>query len=272
MSSNGQINILGLPYDQNGSYLRGPALAPDLIWQAFNSPSANTYNEQFEDLAASLTYHGYLGIDDFENDINAGVTQYLDKGQPLISLGGDHSVTYPTLLAYAKKYPQLSILHIDAHPDLYENFEDNHYSHASPFARIMENKLAQKLVQVGIRTATDHQHQQMQRYGVDYIFMNQFQEDQKMQLDGPVFISLDIDVLDPAFAPGVSHYEPGGMSTRQLINFLQHQSHLNIIGADLVEYNPTRDFNNATAMVAAKLLKELATLILKNNAYCSILD
>ena len=190
----------------------------------------------------------------------------LDTGQALISLGGDHSVTYPTLLAYADKYPELSILHIDAHPDLYENFENNPYSHASPFARILEKKLVNKLVQVGIRTATDHQHQQMQRYDVDCIFMNQFRDDLKIQLEGPVFISLDIDVLDPAYAPGVSHYEPGGMTTRQLINFLQNQEHLNIIGADLVEYNPTRDFNNATAMVAAKLLKEMATLILNKNA------
>ncbi len=265
MSRFRQINLLGLPYDQNGSYLRGPALAPDLIWQAFNSPSANTYNEQFEDLASFLSYDGSITIENFEKDIRDGIKKTLNRGQPLISLGGDHSVTYPTLLAHATKYPELSILHIDAHPDLYEDFEGNHYSHASPFARIMEAQLAQKLVQVGIRTATRHQHEQMKRYDVECIFMNQFQATQKIELKGPVFISLDIDVLDPAFAPGVSHYEPGGMSTRQLINFLQNQGHLNIIGADLVEYNPTRDVNGATAMVAAKLLKELATLILKSN-------
>lgn len=259
------INCLGIPYDQNGSFLRGPALAPDLIWQAFNSPSANTYNEHFEDMAASLSYIGCLEIRDFEKDITSGVRKHISGENGVISLGGDHSVTYPTLLAYAEKHPKLSILHIDAHPDLYENFEGNPYSHASPFARIMERGLAQNLTQVGIRTATKHQHEQMTKHNVMCIPMNAFRADQKIELDGPVFISLDIDALDPAFAPGVSHYEPGGMSTRELINFLQNQSHLNIIGADLVEYNPTRDINGATAMVAAKLLKELATLILKNH-------
>ncbi len=260
------IKCLGIPYDQNGSFLRGPALAPDLIWQAFNSPSANTYNEQHEDLATFLSYEGSLNIQNFEQDITSGVRKCISVENGLISFGGDHSVTYPTLLAYAEKYPQLSILHIDAHPDLYENFEDNPYSHASPFARIMEKGLAQHLTQVGIRTTTKHQHEQMARHKVECIPMNAFKEDQKIRLDGPVFISLDIDALDPAFAPGVSHYEPGGLSTRQLINFLQNQSHLNIIGADLVEYNPTRDINGATAMVAAKLLKELATLMLNSHA------
>jgi arginase len=259
------INCIGIPYDQNGSFLRGPALAPDLIWQAFNSPSANTYNEQHEDMAAFLSYEGCLEINDFEADITRGVRSQLEGSNGLISFGGDHSVTYPTLLAYAEKYPQLSILHIDAHPDLYEDFEGNPYSHASPFARIMENGLAQNLTQVGIRTATKHQHEQMVKHKVKCIPMNAFKEDQKIELEGPVFISLDIDVLDPAFAPGVSHYEPGGMSTRELINFLQNQGHLNIIGADLVEYNPTRDINGATAMVAAKLLKELATLMLNSH-------
>lgn len=259
------ISCLGIPYDQNGSFLRGPALAPDLIWQAFNSPSANTFNEQFEDLADALHYEGCIEIKDFEKDISAGIRHHLNGPNRLISFGGDHSVTYPTLLAYTEKYPKLSILHIDAHPDLYENFEDNPYSHASPFARIMEHNLAQNLTQVGIRTATHHQHEQMIKHQVECIPMNVFKEDQKINLEGPVFISLDIDVLDPAFAPGVSHYEPGGMSTRQLINFLQNQSHLQVIGADLVEYNPTRDINGATAMVAAKLLKELATLILNSN-------
>jgi agmatinase len=259
------ISCVGIPHDQNGSFLRGPALAPDLIWQAFNSPSANTFNERYEDMAPSLSYEGCVEINDFEQDITAGIRHHLSGSNGLISFGGDHSVTYPTLLAYAEKYPRLSILHIDAHPDLYENFEGNRYSHASPFARIMEHGLAQNLTQIGIRTATKHQHEQMIKHNVACIPMSDFKEDEKIALDGPVFISLDIDVLDPAFAPGVSHYEPGGMSTRQLINFLQHQSHLQVVGADLVEYNPIRDINGATAMVAAKLLKELATLMLNSH-------
>ena len=77
MSRFRQINLLGLPYDQNGSYLRGPALAPNLIWQAFNSPSANTYNEQFEDLASFLSYDGSITIENFEKDIRDGIKKTL---------------------------------------------------------------------------------------------------------------------------------------------------------------------------------------------------
>jgi len=149
-------------------------------------------------------------------------------------------------------------LHLDAHADLYDNFENNPYSHASPFARLMEKNALNSLTQVGIRTFNTHQKEQAQRFGVKVIEMKDFNTDFISSLQAPLYVSLDIDVLDPAFAPGISHHEPGGLSTRQLIEIIQ-QIKVPILGADIVELNPKRDINNMTAMVAYKLFKELAS-------------
>lgn len=258
-----KINVVGVPYDKNGSYLRGPALAPKEIRNAFYSASANTYNEEGVDLSDTIHFVEDLLISNFEEDIENGVFQLLDQHpEKLVALGGDHSITFPILKAYKQKYGNISLLHIDAHPDTYEDFEGNYHSHASPFARAHEHQLVENHIQVGIRTATAHQLDQMKKYGIDVVFMRDFDPNQKIKLSGKVYLTLDIDALDPAFAPGISHYEPGGMSTRDLISFLQNQQHLDIIGADIVELNPARDIQQMTAMVSAKLLKEVVTLML----------
>ena len=200
---------------------------------------------------------GEKAIRQVSEDINT----LLEKDVKIISLGGDHSITYPVIKAYAQRYPSLTILHFDAHPDLYDDFEENPYSHASPFARIMEAKLAQRLIQVGIRTMNPHQRDQAKRFGVEVIPMREWQGQLFKNFSNPVYISLDLDVLDPAFAPGVSHYEPGGMNTRELISVIQNLK-ANIVGADIVELNPRTDRGGVTAMVAAKLLKELMAKML----------
>ncbi len=183
-----------------------------------------------------------------------------DKLAP-ISLGGDHSITYPIIKALSRKYADLSILHFDAHPDLYDDFQGNRYSHASPFARIMEEKLAKRLVQVGIRTINAHQREQIERFGVEVLEMKSYDEHYELQFDSPVYISFDVDALDPAFAPGVSHREPGGLSTRQAIDLIRRMKG-NVVGADIVEFNPRMDPLHITGTVCAKLLKEIAAKML----------
>jgi agmatinase len=158
--------------------------------------------------------------------------------------------------AFAKRYPALTIFHFDAHPDLYDEFEGNRLSHGCPFARIMESGFAKRLVQVGIRTMNRHQREQAQRFGVEVVEMGALPAYAKLKASGPVYITFDMDVLDPAFAPGISHREPGGMSVRETIAHL-HATSGQIVGADLVEYNPVRDLDGTTATVAAKILKEI---------------
>jgi len=132
-------------------------------------------------------------------------------------------------------------------------------SHASPFARIMEQRLATRLVQVGIRTSNRHCREQARRFGVETVEMKDFVAGRVPIPDQPLYVSIDLDALDPAFAPGVSHHEPGGLSVRDILSVL-HRVPGPIVGADVVEYNPTRDINGMTAVVAAKLVKELAAL------------
>jgi agmatinase len=173
-------------------------------------------------------------------------------------LGGDHAVTYPIVEAFHKKYDDLSILHFDAHPDLYNELDGNRHSHACPFARIMENGLARRLVQVGIRGMNSHQRNQAERFGVEVHEMKDWKEGIRLEFDGPLYISFDMDALDPAFAPGVSHFEPGGLTTRQAIQMIHNIRTPQIVGADIVEYNPKRDPSGVTAMVSAKIFKEVA--------------
>jgi arginase len=195
------------------------------------------------------------------SEIERAVTSLLEKGERPVSLGGDHSVTYPILKGFASRYPELAIVHFDAHPDLYDEFEGSRVSHACPFARIMENRLAKRLIQVGIRTLNRHQREQAEKFGVEMVQMSALPAYHRLKIRGPVYVSFDMDVLDPAFAPGISHHEPGGMSVREAIGHL-HAIDGTIVGADIVEYNPERDIAGMTATVGAKILKEILGMMI----------
>jgi agmatinase len=264
--SRNSVVVIGVPYDDNSTFMLGSAKAPPEIRKALNAGSTNMCTENGVDLAVQENFFDLGDLElDTESDVLTNIEQVikarLEKGDKIISLGGDHAMTLPIIRAYAAFYPNLRIIQFDAHPDLYDEFEGNRYSHACPFARIMEEKLAGKLVQIGIRTMTPHQQNQAQRFKVDVIDMKTWATQPKIDFSGPVYISLDLDVLDPGFAPGVSHHEPGGLSTREVVSIIQDMN-APIVGADIVEYNPLRDVNGMTALVAAKLLKELAAKML----------
>jgi arginase len=258
----GMVTLAGFPRDENSSFMRGAALAPPRIREALFSGSSNLCAENGTDLGAEPRFRD---IGDFEQgpdtagfeSIEKTVTLLLDRGVHVLSLGGDHAVTYPILRAYAVKYGDLDLLYLDAHPDLYDTYEGNRLSHACPAARIMEENLVRRLVQVGIRGMNPHQREQAERFGVEVMDMRSRRPDLDVNLEGPVYLSLDMDVLDPAFAPGVSHREPGGLSTREVIRLIQGLPGP-LVGADIVEFNPKQDPAGITAVAAAKLLKEIA--------------
>ena len=264
--SNKRIEVYGVPWDEKSSFMRGCRDAPHKIWDAFNCESANRCSESGISLAKSevLNYQGAIPLTSGQvvlTEIETAATEIAATGTLPIFLGGDHAITYPLVKGLHKTYPDLNILHFDAHPDLYEEIHGDRFSHGCPFARIMEEKLASRLVSVGIRTITPHQRAQADRFGVEIIDMIDFVSTSPLQFEGPLYVSLDLDVLDPAFAPGISHHEPGGMSTRELLRVIQRLKGT-LIGADIVEYNPHRDIQNVTSMVAAKLMKELASKML----------
>jgi arginase len=260
-----RLALIGVPWDENSSFMRGPAEAPPLIRAAFACESANLCSETGIDFGATPIFDAGdvepVSGDAMISRIAESIEALLDQGCRPVALGGDHAITYPVVKAFAKKYSRLGLLHFDAHPDIYDEFQGNRYSHACPFARIMEEGLVERLVQVGIRTATGRQRDQIERFGVEVVEMKDFRDDLLLEFDTPVYISFDIDGLDPAFAPGVSHREPGGLSTRQALNLIQGLK-ADVVGADIVEFNPQMDSTGVTAMVCAKLLKEIAAKML----------
>ena len=264
------VTLLGVPWDEHSSHLPGPRLAPPAIRAALRSPSSNLSTESGRELGDEprLADAGDLEVPTGPaavGGIEEGVGRLLDDGRRVLALGGDHAVAWPVVRAHARRHEDLTVVQLDAHPDLYDEFEGDRLSNACPFARIMEEGLVRRLVQVGIRTLNAPQRAQAERFGVETVEMKDWRPDLTVTAGGPVYISLDLDVLDPAFAPGVSHPEPGGLSTREVIGFLQRLRG-RMVGADLVELNPARDPTGITAMVAAKLAKELLARLLTDDA------
>ena len=195
--------------------------------------------------------------------ISNAVADSLGAGAIPLMLGGDHYVSFPIVQAIAARHGPVNILHFDAHPDLYDDFEGNPRSHASPFARILEAGLCRRLVQVGIRTLNRHCREQAARFGVEIVPMTDFSPGKVPVLSGPLYVSLDLDGLDPSEAPGVSHPEPGGLRTREVLAVLHAQT-ARIVGADVVELNPRFDAHERTAILAAKLVREVAATATRN--------
>ncbi len=265
----GMVVVAGVPHDEHSSFMHGCAFAPRRVRERLYSDEANLCAENGVDLGREPRF---LDLGDLPlveessgiQQIEEAAAVMLRHGVHLLALGGDHAITYPLIKAHAGRYPQLTVLHLDAHPDLYDSYQGDPFSHACPFARIMESGLVARLVQVGIRTMNAHQRAQAERFGVEVIEMRDWRPNPELSLSGPIYVSLDMDALDPAFAPGVSHHEPGGLSTREVLGLIQALPGP-IVGADIVEFNPARDPQGITAMAAAKLLKEIAGAMLTSN-------
>jgi agmatinase len=262
------VTLLGVPWDGSSSFQRGAAAAPAAIRTALWSPSSNTWNERGDNLAAEGMLHDsgdvVLGDDAVaaREAIEARVHEVLATGRRPIVLGGDHSITYPVLRAFRGRAERPTIVQLDAHADLYDSYDNDRYSHACPFARIMEERLAGRLMQIGIRTLTSHQRSQATKFGVEILGADRWREAIPLiaRMRGSIYVSLDIDVLEPMLAPGLSHPEPGGLTVREVLEVLAAIS-APVIGADIVEYNPANDIRDLTAHVAAKFVKELLGLL-----------
>jgi arginase len=256
------VALAGFPTDGNSSYRRGPAKAPSAIRAAMWSEAGNPYTESGIRLrlAENVVDAGDAPLFEVEEDrtaIEALVSAQLESGRRMLSLGGDHSITFPIVRAFARRYPKINVVHFDAHPDLYPSFGGNRFSHACPFARILESAEIGTLVQIGIRTMTPPQREIAERYGVGVFGPDELDDAQRALPDGDVYVSLDLDGIDPAFAPGVSHREPGGLTVRDVLKLVAAIPG-NVVGADVVELNPDCDVDGLTAGVAAKFAREFA--------------
>ena len=266
------VALIGAPTDCHSSFIRGAALAPAAIRAALASEHGNAAAESGVELEIDVRIDdaGDLPLTDTvaataRDDalISDVVARAAASGAMPLVLGGDHAISVPVVAALAARHGPLTILHFDAHPDLYDNYGDDPRSHASPFARILEAGHAKRLVQVGIRTMNRHCREQAARFGVEVIEMRDFTVERVPVLDGPLYISIDMDGFDPSVAPGVAHLEPGGLTVREVLAVLTRQT-APLVGADIVELCPPRDPTGVTAVLAAKLVRELAALYVRN--------
>ena len=267
-----RVGLLGVPFDANSSFRRGPARAPAAIRKAMSSDAGNPYSGSGARVwpAATVLDHGDIKVPATAGSrvpidaIARRVSAALEATPRLLVLGGDHAVSYPVVRAFAELYGQLDLLHFDAHPDLYPEFEGNRYSHASPMARILEDGCVGRLVQVGIRSVSPAQAVIAKQYGVETHAAAAVGQMPRLRFRRPLYVSIDIDGLDPAFAPGVSHPEPGGLSVRQLLDIVAATRAVAVVGADVVELNPRCDASGLTTVVAAKLAREMLARLLQD--------
>ncbi|MFQ5840446.1 MAG: agmatinase [Candidatus Methylomirabilales bacterium] len=256
------VTLVGFPLDLTPCYRRGVKLGPDKIRWA---------GEAIEDYSLLLgrdvrevpvTDRGNLDLP--PGDLQASLklieeraTEILAVGTPLVALGGEHLVTLPLLRAAHQRYPDLVVLHLDAHADLADAFVGQRHTHGTVMRRATEFLGRQRIVQVGIRSA-DREEAEYAREWVHQFPGGPGNANQvRGLLEGrPVYVTLDLDLLDPAHAPGVSTPEPGGWTVRELLDFLAVLRGLDVVAMDLVELCPPYDPGDVTAIVAAKLLRD----------------
>ncbi len=260
-----EVVIFGAPMDATVTFRPGARLAPPRIREL--SVAIETYSPyqdlDLEQMAVADLGDLVLPLTDIEaalGVIGQAAEQIHLTGQIPGVLGGEHLVSLPLIEAALKTYPDLCVLHLDAHTDLRENWEGESFSHATVMRRVVERLGPGRLWQLGVRSGTASEFAYAREVG--HLISTQAGELALLveQLKNkPVYISLDIDVLDPAFAPGTGTPEAGGLSSRELLEIIsQVVSKLKICGFDLVEVSPPYDPSERTCILAATLLRELA--------------
>ncbi|RMH81633.1 MAG: agmatinase [Actinomyces sp.] len=264
----GDVAVCGVPLDVNSSHRRGAAGAPGAVRRALWSDRTNRCTEWGLDLEADERFVDLGDLAPPEggwhpDSVASAFAALVATGARPLVVGGDHSITWPVLAGRARARPDERpvLVGVDAHPDLYESLDGNPWSHASPMARIAENGLASAIVTVGVRTTTDHQRRQARRHGVRLVPAAAFDARRVPIPPGPVWLTVDLDGLDPAHAPGVAHPEPGGLTVRQVLDLVDRIGD-RLVGADIVECNPGLDVRGLTAAVAAELLVDVAGRLL----------
>ena len=282
--SRADVAILGVPFDSGVSYRPGARFGPGHIRAA--SKLLRPYNpaqDVFPFGAQQVADAGDLGINPFDlvtaiEQIDQGVTAARADGAAILTLGGDHTIALPILRSLARDHGPVAVLHFDAHLDTWDTYFGAPYTHGTPFRRASEEKLIdlERSLHMGIRgplyARTDLEDDA--RLGFSIIRCDDYEVDgvagavdrmRKRLADGPVYVSIDIDVLDPAHAPGTGTPEAGGLTSRELLNTLRGLTGLNVVGADIVEVSPPYDHAEVTGIAASHVAYELLSVLAANH-------
>jgi agmatinase len=258
-----EVVILGCPYDGTASFRPGARFGPSAIRKA--SWGIETYSPY---LKRDLTDFWIHDLGDLElpfgekesalNLIRQGVRRIVAARKFPVLLGGDHLITLPVLEELFKVYPQLHLIHFDAHTDLREDYLGETYSHSTVIRRIVESSPRGRLFQIGIRSGTKDEFEFARKLkSIVPSDRNALRAMIKRLANKPVYITLDLDVFDPGLMPGVGTPEPGGLTFQEFISILKELLPLRVVGFDLVELTPDYDPTQITAVTASVILREM---------------
>jgi agmatinase len=264
--------ILGCPYDGSASFRPGARFGPSAIRRA--SWGIETYSPYFNKDLGQFSIHdmGDLELPLGEKKISLGLIRkalgkILSEKKFPILLGGDHLITLPIVEELFKIYPQLHIVHIDAHTDLREEYLGEFLSHSTVMKRVLDRMGEGKLYQIGIRSGTEEEFKLAKKIKsfipLDPGSLNLMIKRLKNQ---PVYITLDLDVIDPSLLPGVGTPEPGGFTFQQLISLLKKLQSLHVIGFDMVELTPDYDQAQISSITASVILREMVLAFCVKNS------
>lgn len=272
--------IVGVPFDTAASFRAGTRFGPEAIRSA--SPLIRTYSYEHKiDLFEHLNGVDYGDVPVIPGDIQETYKRIEEELTPLIEqniipivLGGDHSITLAELRAIAKKHGPISLLQFDSHSDVGDSHLGMKYTHGTPFKRAVEEGLIDPnhSIQIGMRGSLDGPEeiddaielgfQVIRSVELFDMGINQLVETAKQRVQNkPVFLTFDIDFVDPAFAPGTGTPEIGGVSSREALQIVRSLTGINFVGFDVVEVLPMYDHGNITASLAANIVFEMIALL-----------
>lgn len=266
---NAQLVVFGAPFDGTVSFRPGTRFGPAAMRQEFEG--LETYSPYLD---MDLTDYDLFDAGDLDLPFGAKMRglemiydttkEILDAGKIPMMVGGEHLVSYGPIKAVSEKYDDLVILHFDAHADLRDHYMDEPFSHATVIRRAWDLVGDDRIYQFGIRSGEKTEFE----FGKTHTTMEKFSADTLAQVveslgDRPVYVTIDLDVMDPSIFPGTGTPEPGGLTFKEMMKVTELLSSLNIVGADVVELSPQYDTSGASTAAACKVLRELTLAALR---------
>lgn len=256
------IVMLGMPFDGTVSYRSGSRFAPEQIRLA--SWGLEEYSPIFDKHLEDCNFHDAgdlefpLGNTQKSLDlIEENVRQIYKDGKRVFGIGGEHLVTYPEINAVSEFYDDLAIVHFDAHTDLREEYMGEELSHSAVIRLSTRKVKPENIKQIGIRSGMKEEFEFMKKHNT----LAKTYSDLESLKNKPVFVTVDLDVLDTSIMPGTGTPEVGGLEFNELIGWFKYLKDFNIVGADVVELAPDYDSSGASTAVATKVIRELLMIM-----------